>query len=96
MVKILLQQGDWKIRAITRNVESRGAKALAQQGVEVVAADLDDENSLIKAFDASGVSEIHSPYSLSNQRTNFSGCPSCVWSHKFLGTVISAGCGSSV
>lgn len=38
-------------RALTRNVNSDKAKALAQQGVEVVAADLDDVESVKKAFD---------------------------------------------
>ncbi|MCJ1390250.1 hypothetical protein MMC18_003108 [Xylographa bjoerkii] len=51
VARIILQRGDWKVRAITRNVESRGAKALAAQGAEVVAADLDDEESLVKAFE---------------------------------------------
>ncbi|MCJ1284643.1 hypothetical protein MMC26_003978 [Xylographa opegraphella] len=51
VARILLKRGEWKVRAITRNVESRGAKALAAQGAEVVAADLDDEESLVKAFD---------------------------------------------
>ena len=37
-------------RAITRNPSSQAAKALAAKGVEVVAADLDDKASLIKAF----------------------------------------------
>ncbi|MCJ1417556.1 hypothetical protein MMC32_003900 [Xylographa parallela] len=51
VARILLKGGEWKVRAITRNVESRGAKALAAQGAEVVAADLDDEESLVKAFE---------------------------------------------
>ncbi|MCJ1382461.1 hypothetical protein MMC17_005574 [Xylographa soralifera] len=51
VARILLKRGEWKVRAITRNVESRGAKALAAQGAEVVAADLDDEESLVKAFE---------------------------------------------
>ena len=37
-------------RAITRNVNSDKAKALSQKGVEVVQADLDDVESLKKAF----------------------------------------------
>ena len=51
VARILLKRGEWKVRAITRNVESRGAKALAAQGAEVVAANLDDEESLVKAFE---------------------------------------------
>lgn len=42
--------GEFAARAITRNPASDKAKALAQQGVEVVAADLDDTPSLTKAF----------------------------------------------
>ncbi len=38
-------------RAVTRNVNSDKAKALSQKGVEVVQADLDDEESLKKAFE---------------------------------------------
>ena len=51
VVNILLKRGEWKVRAITRNVESKSAKALAARGAEVVTADLDDEESLIKAFE---------------------------------------------
>ncbi len=42
--------GSFVPRAITRNVGSDKAKALAADGVEVVAADLDDAASLEKAF----------------------------------------------
>lgn len=38
------------VRGLTRNVDSPKAKALAQQGVEVVAADLNDADSLRRAF----------------------------------------------
>ena len=37
-------------RAITRDVTSEKAKALAKLGVEVVAANLDDAESLARAF----------------------------------------------
>ena len=50
MVNTLLEQGIYKIRGITRNAESSKAKALAERGVEVVVADLNDEESLVKAF----------------------------------------------
>jgi uncharacterized protein YbjT (DUF2867 family) len=39
------------LRALTRNPDSAAAKALAARGAEVVAADLDDESSLTKAFE---------------------------------------------
>jgi uncharacterized protein YbjT (DUF2867 family) len=38
------------VRALTRNVSSEGARALAARGAEVVAADIDDSKSLEKAF----------------------------------------------
>jgi uncharacterized protein YbjT (DUF2867 family) len=43
-------QGGFKARAITRNPDSEKAKALAALGAEVVAADVDSEDSLIQAF----------------------------------------------
>jgi len=49
-------EGDFIPRAITRNANSDKAKALADKGVEVVEADLDNLESLKKAFkDAYGV-----------------------------------------
>jgi uncharacterized protein YbjT (DUF2867 family) len=44
-------QGGFKVRAITRDVNSDKAKALAQAGAEVVAADLEDPESVKNAFD---------------------------------------------
>ena len=44
------------LRALTRKTEGAAAKALAAQGAEVQAADLDDQGSLARAFaDAHGV-----------------------------------------
>jgi uncharacterized protein YbjT (DUF2867 family) len=43
-------QGPFVARALTRDVSSDKAKALAAQGVEVVAADVDDQASLERAF----------------------------------------------
>lgn len=42
--------GDFAVRALTRDVNSDKAKALARLGAEVVAANLDDADSLAKAF----------------------------------------------
>lgn len=42
--------GGFAVRAITRDVNSDKARALAQLGAEVVAADVDDEASLQQAF----------------------------------------------
>ncbi|WP_070380816.1 NmrA/HSCARG family protein [Rhodococcus sp. WMMA185] len=39
------------VRALTRNVESPAARALAHRGVHVVAADLDDQPSVRRAFE---------------------------------------------
>jgi uncharacterized protein YbjT (DUF2867 family) len=52
LIRALLADRDagFTARAITRNPQSPGARALADQGVEVVQADLDDEASLTRAF----------------------------------------------
>ena len=42
--------GGFAVRAITRDPESEKARALAALGAEVVAADVDDEASLERAF----------------------------------------------
>jgi uncharacterized protein YbjT (DUF2867 family) len=43
--------GGFTARALTRDPESEGAKALAALGAEVVAVDIDDEASIRKAFE---------------------------------------------
>ena len=53
IVQSALQSGKYKVRAVTRNVNSAKAKALGSQGVEVVTADINDEESLVKAFHVS-------------------------------------------
>lgn len=40
----------WRIRGLTRNPSSAASQALAAQGVEMVAADLDDRSTLHAAF----------------------------------------------
>jgi uncharacterized protein YbjT (DUF2867 family) len=45
------KSGGFSVRALTRNVNSDKAKALAKLGAEVVAVDVDNEESLRKAFD---------------------------------------------
>src|SRR5512140_2016780 len=42
--------GGFRVRAITRDVNSEKAKELKKLGAEVVAGDVDDEASLKKAF----------------------------------------------
>ena len=44
------KSGGYAVRALTRNVDSDKAKELARLGAEVVAADVDDVESLKKAF----------------------------------------------
>ena len=52
LVQAILNDPDsgFTVRALTRKVDSDKAKALKKQGVEVVAADLDDIESLKRAF----------------------------------------------
>jgi uncharacterized protein YbjT (DUF2867 family) len=45
----------YKIRAITRDVSKPSAIALKEQGAEVVAADLNDRDSVFKAIEGSSV-----------------------------------------
>lgn len=51
VARALLADGEFAVRALTRNVESDAAKELAALGAEVVAADLYDVDSLRRAFD---------------------------------------------
>ncbi|KAI0015229.1 NMRAL1 protein [Xylariomycetidae sp. FL0641] len=44
---------EWAVRGVTRDVNKESSKKLAQRGVEVVAADMEDKNSLVKAFSGS-------------------------------------------
>ncbi|PSN75578.1 NAD(P)-binding protein [Corynespora cassiicola Philippines] len=46
----LLKTGEWNIRAVTRNASGDKAKKLAAEGMEVVQANYDDEESIRKAF----------------------------------------------
>jgi len=46
----LLGSGKWAVRALTRKVDSDAAKHLKNQGVEVVAADLNKAEDLERAF----------------------------------------------
>ena len=45
------KSSEFTARALTRDVHSDKAKALAEQGAEVVAVDIDNYESLVKAFD---------------------------------------------
>jgi uncharacterized protein YbjT (DUF2867 family) len=52
LVRAIVQdrKSEFRPRAITRKPDSKGARALAALGIEVVTADLDDEASLRRAF----------------------------------------------
>lgn len=50
VVNALLKDPSFGVRGISRNPESDAAKAFKKQGAEIVAADLNDESSLVNAF----------------------------------------------
>lgn len=50
MIKSFLGHPSWKLRGLTRNVDSPQALSLAAQGVEMVAADLNDFQAVEAAF----------------------------------------------
>jgi len=51
VVDSFLTDGSYQVRAITRNVNSEKALALQKSGVELATADLNDQSSLVKAFE---------------------------------------------
>lgn len=51
LVRAILDDGEFTVRALTRDPSSARGAALQEAGAEVVAADLDDEESLDRAFD---------------------------------------------
>ncbi|PIO14023.1 hypothetical protein AB205_0014350, partial [Aquarana catesbeiana] len=50
VVKALLEDGTFAVRAVTRDVKKEAALKLKEAGAEVVAADLDDEKSIEAAL----------------------------------------------
>ena len=50
VIKHLLQAGDFKIKALTRDIESHRAQHLRSLGVEILKADLDNVESLFQAL----------------------------------------------
>jgi uncharacterized protein YbjT (DUF2867 family) len=46
----LMKSGDWHVRAVTRNPNGEKAQKLAVEGMEVVQASSEDEESVRKAF----------------------------------------------
>lgn len=74
VIKALQQTNAFRIRAITRQPDSEKAQALADQGIDLVRADLDDLDSLKAAFEGShlvfGVTDFVEPFKTnSSQRT---------------------------
>ena len=61
VANVLLKTPGWKVRVITRNVDGDKAKALKEKGAEVVAANIDDEASLVKAFEVCFCHSFHLP-----------------------------------
>jgi uncharacterized protein YbjT (DUF2867 family) len=50
VINRLLADGSYRLRGITRDIQSKGAQALAAKGVEMVTADLNNQQSIITAF----------------------------------------------
>jgi uncharacterized protein YbjT (DUF2867 family) len=67
LVRAILADKEFAVRAITRKPDSDKAKELAKLGAEVVAADLDNEASLKKAFTGA-----HGAYLVTNFWEHFS------------------------
>lgn len=85
VVNVLLETPGWKVRAITRNVDGDKAKALAARGAEVVAANIDDEASLIKAFEVDSPQQTPPPTLTKQTLTLRPGCPRHLRRHQLLG-----------
>lgn len=83
VINAALQDGTYKIRALTRNPSGSKAAALTQKGVEVVKADINDEQSLIHAFEVRYLTTLprEPKYMLTLMTVGFS-CYLC--NHRFL------------
>ncbi|KAJ5504131.1 HSCARG dehydrogenase [Penicillium fimorum] len=66
VVAAALKSGVYKIRGVTRNVDSDASKALVSKGVEMVTADVNDESSLLLAFEGS-----HAVFAITNFFSSF-------------------------
>lgn len=64
-VRYLLEDGTFRVRAVTRYPESNVAKTLAELGAEIVKANLNDSASLVQAMTGAhgifGVSDYYQP-----------------------------------
>ncbi len=52
----LLADSSYTLRAVTRNPDGKEGKALAARGVEVVGADLNDYDSVLKSLEVGALS----------------------------------------
>ena len=66
VIDAMILNDGWRIRGVTRNVASDKAKALAKRGIEMMTADLDDAESISKAFEGANaifaVSDFYEPF----------------------------------
>ncbi|KAF2998437.1 hypothetical protein E8E13_000266 [Curvularia kusanoi] len=69
VVNVMKRQAGWKVRAVTRDTASEAAKKLAGEGIELVQADFDDEDSLREVF-----KDAHAIFAVTNW-----------WEHLFRG-----------
>jgi hypothetical protein len=67
VARTFLQEPDWRVRGITRDVSSSASRRLQTEGVEMVSANLDQTQSLISAFEGAnaifGVTDFLEPFS---------------------------------
>ena len=59
VVNALLTQGQFSVRALTRDGSSKNATALAAREVEVAEGNLEDTSSLLKASSGQSLSNLH-------------------------------------
>ena len=92
VVNIMKKTPGWKIRAITRNPDSESSKKLAAEGVEIVQASFDDEESLVRAFEVCRhvllLRDRKSHHHISLQCSLFEECACCFCSNKLVGVFV--------
>lgn len=62
VVDTFVSEPNWRVRALTRNTSSTKAKALANRGVEVIYADMDDPSTLALAFNGANATFVVSDF----------------------------------
>lgn len=55
VARLFAQSPDWRVRGITRNPDKPSNASLRQAGIELVAGDYDDVESLERAFEGADV-----------------------------------------